>query len=310
MLEALPWIVVVMALVAVPTGIVLCHKRVSRWVALSVIVYLINAVFAAWYLAPWDYWSYWLYLVFCAIAVIGVVACLIKMRNAGWRRPNWAGFVGAVLTLVGGAYLMMQNVLATAARTEPSNAIDLQSPLRNGTFKVVQGGTAPPLQTGHAGVPSQRYAVDLVKLNSSLRITSPYLDTQNFESHAIWEEPVYSPCDGAVVWSRDGIEDTSELDLKRPAGNVVGIDCQGVTVMLAHLREGSVAVQQGDSVAVGQLLGTIGMSGRTFGPHLHMHAEQGPLKQDFSDNAPVAFTLDGRFPYTGLIMAIPEKTVN
>lgn len=51
-------------------------------------------------------------------------------------------------------------------------------------------------------------------------------------------------------------------------GNTVGIDHgQGVTSILLHLN--SVRVKEGDFVKAGQLVGTLGSTGASTGPHLH-----------------------------------------
>ena len=47
--------------------------------------------------------------------------------------------------------------------------------------------------------------------------------------------------------------------------------------MLAHLRQGSVAVGQGQQVAAGDTLGRCGNSGNTSEPHLHFHLQDSPV---------------------------------
>lgn len=306
MYEALPWMALVFGLFIGPTALVLLRKGTSRWFLIAVVFFLANAAFAAWFLVPWAAWSYWLYLLALAIAFVGIAAAFLKFRKADWARPRWIGAALIAGLVLGGGYLMMLNVQSIPARMAPDDTIDLASPLRGGTFAVSQGGSGLVLQPAHGRNPSQRYALDIVKLNGSLTSSRRYLAGIDFTAHEIWDEPVYSPCTGEVVWARDGIKDELERDEQQPAGNVVGIECKGATVMLAHLREGSVAVSEGESVETGQLLGRIGMSGRTFLPHLHMHVERGSLKRDFSNNESVGFTLDGRFPYKGLIMTMGE----
>lgn len=54
----------------------------------------------------------------------------------------------------------------------------------------------------------------------------------------------------------------------RVHGNTVGIDHgQGVTSILLHLRD--IKVKEGDVVKAGQLVGTVGSTGASTGPHLH-----------------------------------------
>ena len=49
---------------------------------------------------------------------------------------------------------------------------------------------------------------------------------------------------------------------------------EGVEVILAHLKQGSVAVTAGMKVNTGDVLGQVGNSGNTSQPHLHIHAER------------------------------------
>ncbi len=88
--------------------------------------------------------------------------------------------------------------------------------------------------------------------------------------------PVLAAAAGEVRAVRDGMEDISvliagrEQVLDRRAGNSVVIDHGGGwESQYAHLRRGSIAVAPGDSVAAGDQLGLIGVSGDAGLPHLH-----------------------------------------
>ena len=56
------------------------------------------------------------------------------------------------------------------------------------------------------------------------------------------------------------------------AGNHVMIDTGAGVVALCHLRQGSVAVEIGQRVQVGDVVGQCGNSGNSTQPHLHMQA--------------------------------------
>jgi murein DD-endopeptidase MepM/ murein hydrolase activator NlpD len=46
--------------------------------------------------------------------------------------------------------------------------------------------------------------------------------------------------------------------------------------VVAHMQLGSVAVKVGERVAAGQVIGKLGNSGSSFGPHLHYQLQSGP----------------------------------
>ncbi|MEP6767295.1 MAG: M23 family metallopeptidase [Acidobacteriota bacterium] len=61
------------------------------------------------------------------------------------------------------------------------------------------------------------------------------------------------------------------------AGNCVVIDHQnGEFSVLAHMQPASVRVKKGDHVRQDDVLGKLGNSGATTGPHLHYHLMDGP----------------------------------
>lgn len=73
--------------------------------------------------------------------------------------------------------------------------------------------------------------------------------------------PVYAPADGIVRLARDTFM----------SGNLIMLDHGGaITTVYAHLD--SMNVKVGDTVTVGQLIGKVGTTGRSSGPHLHWGA--------------------------------------
>lgn len=102
-----------------------------------------------------------------------------------------------------------------------------------------------------------------------------------------WGQPVYAPMDGVVVACSDGAPDRERISMIRdlvtllmfppkpgspfPAygGNYVVLQCGNVYPLLAHLRCGSVRVNVGDHVRVGDEVGEVGNSGSSIQPHLH-----------------------------------------
>ncbi|MBC7598591.1 MAG: M23 family metallopeptidase [Polaromonas sp.] len=110
-----------------------------------------------------------------------------------------------------------------------------------------------------------------------------------------------APCTGQVVIAVDGLPDmrVPEVDRDHLAGNHVMLRCAEADVLLGHMQPGSVRVHAGDNVAVGDWLGSVGNSGNTGEPHLHVHAQgRGPTEAPLGgDPRPIQF--NGRFPVRG-----------
>ncbi|PID35971.1 MAG: peptidase M24 [Rhodobacterales bacterium] len=89
--------------------------------------------------------------------------------------------------------------------------------------------------------------------------------------------PVLAVAPGKVTATRDGMPDRASTpetlaDIEgKECGNGVMIDHGGGwTSQYCHLKSGSVAVQRGQRVPMGAMLGAIGLSGKTQFPHLHL----------------------------------------
>lgn len=94
------------------------------------------------------------------------------------------------------------------------------------------------------------------------------------EAYPSFGQPIYAPCAGRVIAAQSDRDDqlVGERDDVNPRGNQVCIKRDdGLVVVLAHLRKGSVLVRDGEWVEAGQLIAQVGNSGRSSQPHLHMH---------------------------------------
>ena len=96
---------------------------------------------------------------------------------------------------------------------------------------------------------------------------------------------VLAAADGVVRGTRNDMEDrepdtTYEAYLEKHSGKecgngVVLVHGGGFQTQYCHLMKGSVAVKKGDRVRQGDVLGTIGLSGKTQFPHLHISVRRG-----------------------------------
>ena len=88
---------------------------------------------------------------------------------------------------------------------------------------------------------------------------------------------VLAAAPGVVEATRDGMEDvvftpeTAAAIEGRECGNAVRIRHEnGLQTLYCHMKRGSIAVRSGDSVAAGDVLGMVGLSGLTNYPHVHL----------------------------------------
>lgn len=194
------------------------------------------------------------------------------------------------------------------ARTDDSPVLRLPV---EGTWRLLRS-------PGHS-----RYAFDLVAVDETLRRTM----TRSRFQHALgragvedafsWGEPVLSPIGGTVVRAAGDVPDRETLSLLRDlwslifsrpeldqddispmAGNHVIIQAEeGFYVFLAHMREGSVRVEEGEEVEAGEVIGRVGNSGSSLEPHLHLQLFD-QIEDLLSATAP-RFVIDGYEQWTG-----------
>ncbi|HSG88725.1 MAG TPA: M23 family metallopeptidase [Pseudomonadales bacterium] len=159
---------------------------------------------------------------------------------------------------------------------------DLAAPHRRAS--LVSDRQAVPGRRGNA----QRYALDLTLIDDGGSYRGGARETP--ENWFAWGHEVRAPVAGRVVAVRDGIADNQLLagggvefaaiagedPLGGQFGNHVVVElAPDVHLLLAHLRQGSVAVAVGDRLWAGALVGRVGLSGRATYPHLHVQLQRG-----------------------------------
>jgi murein DD-endopeptidase MepM/ murein hydrolase activator NlpD len=196
----------------------------------------------------------------------------------------------------------MPGVAKPAVEAELEGARIVEFPLR-GEWMAVQT-PASRIPSHGTDMLGQRYAFDLIRFDP--RKGSRYhpaggLKTLLFgvrtrECHG-WGEPIHAPLEGEVVAARDGFPERGRIHpvrelvlalrngmtfrptphhVHRLLGNHVILRCGDVYAGFAHLTTGSVAVEAGQQVRVGQLLGRVGHTGNSTAPHLHFQLMDGP----------------------------------
>lgn len=112
---------------------------------------------------------------------------------------------------------------------------------------------------------------------------------------------VLAAAPGRVIRLRDGVADISVRTPGAPSvagqecGNGVVIDHgQGWETQYCHLARGSLVVKQGDLVDAGQPIASVGLSGNTEYPHLHLTVREGGKVVDPFAPGITAGTCDAR----------------
>lgn len=179
----------------------------------------------------------------------------------------------------------------------PVDAVDLDFPLKNGTFSIIHGGSNISINH-HRIVAAQKLALDIVQINH-LGTRTKCWNPKKMEDFNIFCSNVYSPCNGVIVEALDQYPDLEplQMDPENPGGNYIAIavEEQNNVVILAHLKKGTIQVKKGDSVQKGQFLAKVGNSGNTTEPHLHIHCVKKNSLDFFFSGKPVPMKFNDRF---------------
>jgi len=154
----------------------------------------------------------------------------------------------------------------------------------------IDGNGAGPIISAHryTAFPSngklhamERFAIDFMKLDREGKTSTG--DPNVLENYFGYGRNVHSATNGRVVEARDGLPDQipnglGSLDKYEDfAGNHVIVAFEaGKYALYAHLKPGSVKVRKGERIRAGQVLGQLGNSGNTDGPHLHFQIMDTP----------------------------------
>jgi len=128
----------------------------------------------------------------------------------------------------------------------------------------------------HYVYPSQRYAYDLVIMKDGKSYNNNRLRNENFYA---FNKEVTAPANGKIIEVVNHIPDNlpGEMNEDVPAGNYVIIEHENKEYsLIAHFKQHSIVVSEGEEVRQGQLLGLCGNSGNSSEPHIHFQVMNKP----------------------------------
>ena len=275
----------------------------------SLLMWIIRVIFTGAFIGyiffsgPWSWVSYYLRYLLPALFVIFTIISYTRLKDLPfarfgkqkkwWPLANYGFSLLVALVLLG---------LTLRGQSYRGNAAKLELPFDKGRFYVAQGGNSIVLNA-HRTNNSQQFAVDILELNEFGR-RSKGIYPDDLTKYKIFGRSVVSPCDGRVLAAVDEFKDLipPNSDEEHPAGNHVILRCQGAKLLLAHLKEGSVAVEVEEMVETGQFLGQVGNSGNTTEPHLHIHAVEDLPANVFEGDA-VPLLLMNQFPTRNTLLS-------
>lgn len=222
-------------------------------------------------------------------------------RRARAPRRLRHGFSVTLTEPAGPAQSQDNNFVGVPTKVRREAPLVVEPPLR-GRGWVVANGCCDPINA-HRGAAlningtthvAQRYAIDFVQLNDGDTLFSGPID--QLSSYAYFGARIRSATDGRVVRVRDG--EPEQVPGALPPGQTVNTADGNYAVVradrghfafYAHMQPGSIRVEVGDRVTAGEVIGLLGNTGNTDGPHLHFHIMDGPSPLQ-SNGVPFVYT--------------------
>lgn len=275
----------------------------ATWLTETIVVasYLAAiAIAGMWLVIPW-----FMVGVYAALFALALTASFRRIRRGTTGPRGRAPRLGLglpIMVALGAIGLALHGVAGRMAPSMP--AIDVVFPMPNAVYQVANGGSNGLVNahlmtlTGDRfrAYRGQSYGVDFVRVNRwGMRARG--LAPSDPADYVIFNDVVSAPCSGTVVAAVDGLPDLRppEIDRANMAGNHVIVECGTAWLVMAHFRNGSVRVRNGDSVRAGVHIANVGNSGNSNEPHLHIHAQRPGTTAAPLGGDPLSIRFDGRY---------------
>ncbi|RKQ33453.1 M23 family metallopeptidase [Oceanobacillus halophilus] len=255
---------------------------------------LFTLIFITWLVMAgrWDWLGYYLRFLWIIPTLLAIYLSYRKTRALPFRKPletneKISRGINIFLIIIFGLYNVA--VFISFSSTSKEEAIELTFPLKDGTYYIAHGGSTT-MMNYHNSYDPQAFALDVLALNNyGARANGLY--PKDLDKYVIYGDILYSPCSGNVLETEENLPDLTppEMDPQQPKGNYVAIQCENsdAIIYIAHMQENSITVESGQFIEESQPIGSVGNSGNTSEPHLHIHAEK--------DGVGVPLKFDGEF---------------
>ncbi len=247
-------------------------------------------------IAPW---------IYCILLVLA--SGLHLFRSVGHERIRLLrlSHIPTFVSISLGALFLWQGL---SGRLQPDiEVIDLAAPMQQADgICVLSGGNSVAVNAHFltGGTPlglKEIHSVDFIKVRAGgFRTRSWHFAPQpeDIEEYLVYNESVFAPCDGLILEMKNDHPDHPAGGQYRDTSgvNYVTLRCGKVDLILGHLKRGSIEVSVGQTLSTGDFIGTVGNSGNTEEPHLHIQAQTvlPPESKDIYPR-PVAMTFNGRY---------------
>ena len=215
-------------------------------------------------------------IIYGAVLVNCVLECLKSIYSLG--KLNLSLYLAGIL------FFIFELIKIHTNYGVPESVV-IEPPF-SGEWYVMQGGRSAFINH-HYAHKNQSFALDLVKQDD--------LESKDeFEDFQSWNEQLYAPITGVVKKVENNIHDNKlgETNKKDLLGNYVLIkNSKGQYALIAHLKNGSIIVEEGENILAGSPIGTCGNSGNSSQPHIHLqvHSDLNFFGDD-NQTFPMAFS--------------------
>ena len=201
-----------------------------------------------------------------------------------------------------GSIVGTTDIVGPELDVDPDEPIEISAPLKGQAWLNANSCCAPDAPhrrariavDGNSVKKFEEFAVDWVQLRDGRLFDG---DGSRNEQWYGFGADVVAVADGSVAAVFDKMPeqtpDATATGLRGPrdyAGNHVSLQISpGIWAVYAHLQPGSITVKTGDEVKKGQVIGKLGNSGNSTGPHLHFQLSAGP---EITPSNSLPFALD------------------